>query len=151
LARDLAGGPLYDDVCPAHRGFRTQLHVNQNRGVRTCDGREREERNARCDDNASSPPRGMHSHVGDTIGKPLNAACVIRWLLLAGRTCSNFAMIQGERDYDPDKGVVTIIIDVTLVRGYGAESPIEQSISVPNCRRVLDPSGTNRCNALSCC
>ena len=37
-------------------------------------------------------------------------------------------MIQGERDYDPDKGGVAIIIDVTSVRGYGAEGPIEQSI-----------------------
>ncbi|MDP4668043.1 MAG: hypothetical protein NWS62_04735 [Gaiellales bacterium] len=36
-------------------------------------------------------------------------------------------MIQGERDYDPDKGGVAIIIDVTSVRGYGAEGPIEQS------------------------
>ena len=37
------------------------------------------------------------------------------------------AMIQGERDYDPDKGGVAIIIEVTSVRGYGAEGPIEQS------------------------
>jgi hypothetical protein len=36
-------------------------------------------------------------------------------------------MIQGERDYDPDKGGVAIIIEVTSVRGYGAEGPIEQS------------------------
>ncbi len=37
------------------------------------------------------------------------------------------AMIEGERDYDPEKGGVTVIIDVTSVRGFGHEGPISQT------------------------
>ena len=36
-------------------------------------------------------------------------------------------MIQGERDYDPDKGGVAIVIDVTSVRGFGHEGPVNQT------------------------
>ena len=35
-------------------------------------------------------------------------------------------MLQGERDQDPDRGGVAVVIDVKSVRGFGAEGGFEQ-------------------------
>ncbi len=35
--------------------------------------------------------------------------------------------IEAERNYDPEKGGVAVIIDVTSVRGFGNEGPVSQT------------------------